>query len=643
MDKSVDSLAEGRKIIKRYSDEMPGSAGVYRMVDAGGQVLYVGKAKHLKNRVSSYLNVAALNTRLQRMIAQTASMEIVTTRSEAEALLLEANLIKKFAPRYNILLKDDKSFPYILLSGDHEFSRISKHRGAKTQKGKYFGPFVSAGAVDETITLLQKAFLLRSCSDNIFKNRTRPCMLYQIKRCSAPCVGKIQKKDYDALVDQAKAFLSGNSRGMQDKLVAEMQGLSLQMHYEKARIIRDRIRALAQVQQQQNAAIGDADIIALARDQNACCIQLFSYRGGRNYGNRTWFPANAAQESDAEIIRNFIGQYYQSHPVPALILTSHLLEEAALLEEALKLNHDYKIEIVHPLRGEKREVVNEALRNAQEALARHLSIHATQAAVLEGVQKLFGLEELPQRIEVYDNSHISGTHAVGAMIVAGTEGFIKSEYRKFNMTSSDVILAGWPKGQKSGDLVPHSENPTPPLKAGGAGGDDYAMLREVLTRRFKKLQEIDGDAIMPSLVLIDGGAGQISTASAVLADLGIQNIVYIGIAKGPDRNAGREQFFIPGKEPFQLPENDPVLHYLQRLRDEAHRFAIGAHRNKRSAAISKSELDEIPFIGPGRKKALLHHFGSARAVSAAGIDELQKVEGISKSTAKVIYEHFHGE
>jgi excinuclease ABC subunit C len=615
---SPESLEAGRAIIKRYCTDMPGAPGVYRMVDEAGAVLYVGKAKHLKNRVTSYLNVGALNTRQQRMIAQTASMEIVTTRSEAEALLLEANLVKKFSPRYNILLKDDKSFPFIFFSGDHEFARISKHRGAKTKKGKYFGPFVAAHAVNETITLLQKAFLLRSCSDTIFKNRTRPCMLYQIKRCSAPCVGKIKKESYDELVSQSQAFLSGKSRQIQQELIAEMQDLSLKMHYEKATVIRDRIKALAQVTQQHGMhtdSVGDADVIALARDRDVCCIQLFSYRAGYNYGNRVWFPANAAQASDAEVLRNFIGQHYQTHPAPGLILTSHMLEEATLLEEALRLNNEYKIEIVHPLRGDKRELIEQASRNAREALVRHLSMHVAQTEVLEGVQKLFGLDELPQRIEVYDNSHISGTDAVGAMIVAGQEGFTKNEYRQFNIKQESI-----------------------------KPGDDYAMLREVLTRRFKRLQEeAADDNKVPDLVLIDGGAGQLSVATQVFADLGVENIPYAGIAKGPDRNAGREQFFIPGKEPFQLPQDDAVLHYLQRLRDEAHRFAIGAHRNKRSKGMQQSELDSIPFIGPARKKALLLHFGSAKAVAAAGIEEIEKVEGISKTTAKVIYDHFHGE
>jgi excinuclease ABC subunit C len=550
-------------------------------------------------------------------------MEIITTRSEAEALLLEANLIKKFSPRYNILLKDDKSFPYILFSGDHEFSRISKHRGPKTRKGKYFGPFVSARAVDETLTLLQKAFLLRPCADTIFKNRTRPCLQYQIKRCSAPCVNKISKENYTQLVEQAQAFLSGKSRQIQDELVSEMQQLSLQMHYEKASVIRDRIRALTQMQQQQGvvtAAIGDADIIACERKGADCCVQIFSFRGGRNYGNRTWFPAHTLNHSDSNIISNFIGQYYQTQPVPPLILTSHLLEEAELLEEALRLNTDYKVEIAYPLRGEKRELVEQVQRNAKEALVRYISVNATQREVMEGVQKLFGLDDVPQRIEVYDNSHIMGSHAVGGMIVAGAEGFMKNEYRKFDIKRTET---------------------TP--------GDDYAMMREVLTRRFRRLQESQDDdkpsdeaAKKPDLVLIDGGLGQLNAATQVFEDLGVQGIVYVGIAKGPDRNAGREQFFMPGKEPFQLPPDDPVLHYLQRLRDEAHRFAIGAHRNKRSKSMRTSELDAIAFIGPGRKKALLHHFGSAGAVAAASIDDIQKVPGISKSMAQIIYQHFHG-
>jgi len=592
---------------------------VYRMIGADGNVLYVGKAKNLKNRVSNYVQVEAMNTRLQRMVAQTVAMEIVTTRSEAEALLLEANLIKKFMPRYNILLRDDKSFPYIFFSGDHEFARIGKHRGAKTRRGKYFGPFVSAHAVNDTISLLQKAFLLRPCADTVFKNRTRPCLQYQIKRCSAPCVGKIGQEEYAGLVVQAQAFLSGKNRQIQEELIAQMQAHSMKMEFEKARVLRDRIRALSTVQQQNGLSaqgVGDADVIALTRGAgDMVCIQLFSIRGGRNYGNKTWFPANTQSYNDAEILRNFIGQFYQTHSAPGLILVSHLLDEAHLLEEALRLSNPYKIEIAYPLRGEKRDMVDMAVRNAREALTRHVSMSQVQREVLEGVQKLFGLDEPPERIEVYDNSHISGTSAVGAMIVAGPEGFIKPQYRQFNIRGEDL-----------------------------APGDDYAMLRQVLTRRFARLQEQQRqgeDVAVPDLVLIDGGVGQLSAASAVFEELGITDIPYAGIAKGPQRNAGREHFFLPGRAPFQLAIDDAVLHYLQRLRDEAHRFAIGTHRNKRSKSVQLSELDAIPLIGPRRKKALLLHFGSASAVSAASQEEIARVEGISKSTAKVIYDYFH--
>ncbi len=618
MEIPTPSIEHGRSVIKRYLDTMPGAPGVYRMLDASGNVLYIGKARHLKNRVQNYVNVDALATRLQRMVAQTATMEITTTRSEAEALLLEANLVKKLSPRYNILLKDDKSFPYIFLSGDHAYPRLAKHRGAKTKKGKYFGPFTSASAVNETITLLQKAFLLRPCSDNVFKNRTRPCLQYQIKRCSAPCVSKIGEEDYKALVDQAQAFLSGKSRQIQDELVREMQDESLKLNYEKARMIRDRIRAIAHVQQHGNTTgVVDADVIALAREGKHCCIQLFSIRGGRNYGNRVWFPQHTAPFGDGDVLSSFIGRLYQTQPPPGLIFTSHLIEDASVLEEALRLNTDYKVEITHPMRGEKRELVDEALRNAQEALRRQMTMQLAAGAVLEGVRNVFGLDELPTRIEVYDNSHISGTNAVGAMIVAGPEGFMKNEYRQFSIKSEDV-----------------------------APGDDYAMLREVLTRRFRRLQEMDEaeeKGKKPDLVLIDGGAGQLGIAQQVFEDLGVQGVVLASIAKGPDRNAGREWFHMPGREPFQLPADDATLHFLQRVRDEAHRFAIGSHRNKRSKAMHQSELDAIPAIGPSRKKALLHHFGSAKAVANASEQDIRKVPGISINMAKVIYGHFHGD
>ncbi|MFO0388711.1 MAG: excinuclease ABC subunit UvrC [Alphaproteobacteria bacterium] len=618
MNEKIPSLAQGTANIKRHQQNMPDAPGVYRMIDAAGNTLYIGKAKNLRARVASYVNASALNTRLQNMVSQVEVMDVTTTRSEAEAFLLEANLIKKFLPRYNILLKDDKSFPYIFFSGDHSYSRISKHRGAKTKKGKYFGPFVSAHAVNDMLVLLQKAFLLRPCSDNIFKNRTRPCLQYQIKRCSAPCVGKITPEDYANLVSQAQAFLSGKNQQVRDHLTEEMQSLSLKMEYEKARVVRDRIRVINTVQQQLSVAastIGNADVIALARDAGSACIILFSVRGGRNYGSKTWFPAHTTTYTDEEILTSFIGQFYQAQPIPNLILVSHVLKESALLEDALRMNTDYKVDIAYPLRGDKREFVDMAAKNAAEALQRHISIHVSQREVLQKVQSLFGLDEMPKRIEVYDNSHISGTNAVGAMIVAGAEGFMKAEYRKFNIKQSEIVP-----------------------------GDDYGMLREVLTRRFSKLQEESEDsAKIPDLVLIDGGAGQLSVATKVFEELGISDIPYVAISKGEDRNAGREFFHMVGKEAFQLPHESPVLHFLQRIRDEAHRFAIGTHRSKRAKSMQVSELDAIPFIGPHRKKALLQHFGSVRELSGASITEIEKVEGISKSIARQIYEHFHGE
>ncbi len=611
---SEESLSSGRKIIKSYANGLSHSSGVYRMIGANDDTLYVGKAKSLKNRVMNYINTSALNTRLQRMISMTVKMEIITTRSEAEALLLEANMIKKYSPRYNILLKDDKSFPYIALSVSHDFPRIYKHRGAKESKEKYFGPFVSAGAVDETITLLQKAFLLRNCSDNIFKNRTRPCLQYQIKRCSAPCVNYISKEDYADLNRQAQDFLSGKSRQIQEELLQQMQAASIAMDYEKAGTIRDRIRSITQVQQQSklnSSTIEDADLIAIARDGDNCCVQIFSFRGGRNYGSKNYFPSNTHEHKSSEVISSFIGQFYQSQPVPKLILVSEELDDTELLEEALRLSNDYMVNIVFPQRGDKRELMEQALRNAKEALVRHLASSVSQKKALQAVQELFCLDDIPKRIEVYDNSHISGTNSVGAMIVAGENGFIKNQYRKFDIKRADTV-----------------------------GGDDYAMLREVLTRRFKRLQEEKDNK--PDLVLIDGGAGQLSIATQVFEELGISDIIYVGIAKGEDRNAGREHFFMTSREAFQLPVNDPVLHYLQRLRDEAHRFAIGAHRNKRSKSMQVSELDVITGIGAARKKALLHHFGSARAVAAASIEEIASVEGISKEKAAAIYRHFHG-
>lgn len=620
MEETSNPLEEGRQVIRRMLAELPHTPGVYRMLDKDGKPLYIGKAKQLKNRVANYVNVGALNTRLQRMVSLTASMEIITTRSEAEALLLEANLIKKHMPRYNILLRDDKSFPYIMLSGDHAFPRISKYRGSTTGKGKFFGPFVAARAVDESIVFLQKAFLLRNCSDTIFKNRTRPCLQYQIKRCSAPCVGKINEEDYAKLTKQAEDFLRGKSQAVQQELTQQMQLLSQTMQFEKAGVLRDRIKALNQIQQGQAISaqgLGDADVIALARESlsgswGMACIQLFSFRSGRNYGSKCYFPQHTQGGSDSDIISTFIGQFYQRQPVPPLLLVSHLLEETSLLEEALQLHTNHKVDIVMPLKGSKRETVEQALRNAHEALSRHLAVNVSQREVIKKLREVMGMEEAPDRIEIYDNSHISGTSAVGAMVVAAREGFVKNAYRTFNI--------------KNEELTP---------------GDDYAMMREVLTRRFKRLQTEENDANRPDLVLIDGGAEHLKVGRKVFEELGVQGICLAAIAKGVDRNAGREWIHLVDREPFQLPIDDPVLHYLQRLRDEAHRFAIGTHRNKRSKTMQVSALDEIPSVGAARKKALLQHFGSVRDLSGASIDDIAKVEGISKTMAKIIYDYFH--
>ena len=638
-----NTLAIGREIIRKFVENLPHCAGVYRMLDTGGNPLYIGKAKSLKNRVSNYVNAAALNTRLQRMISLTKSMEFTPTRSEAEALLLEANLIKKFSPRYNVLLKDDKTFPYIFFSGEHDFPRISKYRGARAERGKYFGPFVSAGAVDEAITTLQKAFRLRPCTDNIFKNRTRPCLQYQIKRCSAPCVDYISKADYTELTRQAQDFLKGKSRQIQDELLKEMQSASEQMDYEKASVLRDRIKSLTQVQQQSKlsaAGLEDADIIALVRDAGEACVQIITFRAGQNYGSKNYFPSNTKDLSDGEILSSFIAQFYSGQPAPKLILVSAELEDRELLEEALETH------INQPQRGEKHDLITQATASARDALMRHIAGGISQKAALLGVKELFNLPEIPKRIEVYDNSHIQGTNQVGVMIVAGVDGFIKGQYRKFDIgkhSSPNRGEAGRGAATQNEKKSHHnhiSPHPNPPPNGEGIGGDDYAMLREVFTRRFKRLK--DEPENTPDLVLIDGGLGQVSSAKQVFDELQISHIKYVGIAKGVDRNAGREWFFIDGKTPFQLPENDPTLYYLQRLRDEAHRFAIGAHRDKRSKTMQVSELDLITGIGASRKKALLHHFGSARAVAAASISEIGQVAGISQAVAKKIYQHFHG-
>lgn len=594
-------------IIREYLKDMPTSSGVYRMLDKDGSVLYVGKAKNLKNRVGNYVSTAGLSTRIMKMVALTASMEIVTTDTEAEALLLEANLIKKLKPRYNILLRDDKSFPYILISGDHEYPQITKHRGSRDRKGNYFGPFASAGAVNETLTILQKAFLLRPCSDTYFRSRSRPCLQYQIKRCSAPCVRYISPEDYVGLVKDAELFLRGKSREIQQDMARQMQEASAQRHYEEAAVLRDRIAALTRVQHEQNliaTGLQDADVVALYREGEHSCIQVFFYRGGQNFGNKSYFPSHEADSTDSEILSAFIEQFYLTQTPPKILLVSHQLDDAPVFDAA------FKTEIQHPQRGEKKEVMNRAIINAREGLVRHISEHASNLSLLKKVAELFELSEPPERIEVYDNSHISGTHMVGAMVCASSRGFDKQHYRRFNIRRTEL-----------------------------APGDDYAMMREVLTRRFKRLQKEEQP--MPDLVLIDGGEGQLKIATEVLTELGV-NIIYAAISKGVDRNAGREWFHVPGRAPFQLPLGDPLLHYLQRLRDEAHRFAIGSHRIKRQNAIRESSLDSIPSIGATRKRALLQHFGSNKGVESATISELEQVEGISRKVAEKIYNYFRG-
>ncbi|MBY0354486.1 MAG: excinuclease ABC subunit UvrC [Rickettsiales bacterium] len=612
-----DNAPVGADYIRHLVKTLPSSPGVYRMLDEGGQVLYVGKAKNLRNRVQNYVNASGLSSRIMKMVWLTRQMEIVQTASEAEALLLEANLIKTLLPRYNILLRDDKSYPFIRLS-HHIYPRIVKHRGAQDKKEIYFGPFASAGAVNQTLAILHRAFLLRPCADTVFKNRTRPCLQYQIKRCSAPCVAKVSVVEYAQQVEDATRFLSGKSREVQDALLARMQAYSEAEEFEKAAALRDRIRALTQVQQEQALQVDglvDADVIALHLEGGMCCIQIFFFRGGQNFGNRSFFPLIKPDNQPDEIVETFIGQFYQSHPAPHEILLSHAVPDPLMLSEALSLTTRYQVKLSQPMRGPRRQAVEQALKNAQMALHLHQAERASQNKLLALCAEAFALTEPPRRIEVYDNSHISGTHAVGAMIVAGPEGFEKSHYRRFTMRNSEL---------------------TP--------GDDYAMMREVLTRRLGRLQQEDPDrtqGMWPDFLLIDGGAGHLHIVTEVMEELGISDLSVACIAKGPDRNAGREQFFMPGRAPFQLPPEAPVLHYIQRLRDEAHRFAIHSHRMKRAKAMVNSPLDAIGGIGPSRKRALLHHFGSAKGVESATLESLENVPGVNRAVAKRIYDHFH--
>ena len=609
---------KGVAVIETALETMPANPGVYRMLDAKGDALYVGKARSLKKRVTSYAQIARLPERLRRMVSETVSMEIITTHTEAEALLLEANLIKRLKPRFNIVLRDDKSYPWLMLTEDHPYPQIAKHRGARTRKGSYWGPFASAWAVNQTVTAMQRVFLLRSCADTVFVNRTRPCLLHQIKRCSAPCVGRISEEEYGRLVTQAKSFLAGKSGVVQQELAAEMERAAETLEFERAAAVRDRIRGLTFVQGNDvvnPASLEDADVIAAWQSAGQTCVQVFFVRGGRNNGNRAFFPTHARAEETPEVLGAFIAQFYDDKPPPPLVLLSHAVPEQDLVAEALSLKASRRVEIAVPQRGEKHAVVEHAHTNAREALERKLAESAGQAKLLEAVAALFGLPSTPVRIEIYDNSHIMGTNPYGVMVVAGPEGFVKGGYRKFGIR---------------GPIAP---------------GDDFAMMKEVLTRRFTRgLKERSEGAPAedwPDIVLIDGGAGQLSATRSVLDELGVDDVKLIAIAKGVDRDAGREWFHTDGMTAFQLPPRDPVLYFLQRLRDEAHRFAITTHRASRSKAIRVSELDEIAGIGSARKRALLNHFGSSRGVKMAGLGDLESAPGISRETARRVYAHFH--
>ncbi|MCM0032797.1 excinuclease ABC subunit UvrC [Sandarakinorhabdus limnophila] len=608
----------GVATIRRVVKTLPLKPGVYRMLDASGDVLYVGKARTLKQRVTNYTQVTRLPRRLQRMVAQTRAMEIVTTNSEAEALLLEAQLIKRYRPAYNVLLRDDKSFPFILLREDHDFPRISKHRGARAAKGSYYGPFASAGAVNATLNALQKVFLLRSCTDSFFANRSRPCLLYQIKRCSAPCVGRIDDVGYAELVEDAKGFLSGRTQEAQKKLAEAMQSAAEAMDFETAAVLRDRLKALTFIQGSQainaEGATSEADVIAMATDGGAMCVQIFFIRGGQNWGHRSFFPGHTEGVDEAEVLQSFLAQLYEELPPPRELLLDRTLPEAELLALALSVKAGRKVSLRHAQRGPARKLVEQAQRNAEEAIQRRRAETTTQGKLLRELAEIFELDAPPARIEIYDNSHIQGTNALGAMVVAGPDGFQKGQYRKFNMKDESI---------------------TP--------GDDFAMMKGMLHRRFARLEAEDPDresGNWPDLCLIDGGKGQVSAVMSALAELGV-DVPIVGVAKGPDRNAGRETFYLPSGREFTLPPNAPVMFFLQRLRDEAHRFAIGAHRAKRAKSITQSPLDEVPGIGPARKKALLMHFGTSRAVKGATLEDLERAPGISSQMALAIWQHFH--
>ncbi|WP_138465080.1 excinuclease ABC subunit UvrC [Poseidonocella sp. HB161398] len=616
-DSSPETPLTGHARIADYLRNLETAPGVYRMLDEQQRVLYVGKARNLKARVSSYARPHGHSPRIARMISETASMMFLTTRTETEALLLEQNLIKQLKPRYNVLLRDDKSFPNIHVTG-HAFPQIAKHRGKKSAPGKYYGPFASAGAVNRTLNQLQKVFLLRNCTDSQFESRTRPCLLYQIKRCAAPCVGLVSEAEYRGLVKDAEDFLAGRSTKVQAQLAEEMQKASEAMEFERAAALRDRIRAMTQVQTSQGInprGVAEADIIALHAENGQACVQVFFIRANQNWGNRDYYPRVGEGVSETEIMEAFIGQFYSDREPPRQLLLSHGIEDEDLMLEALAQKAGRKVEIAVPQRGEKAELIAGAARNARESLARRMSETATQGKLLRGVAEAFGLDGPPARIEVYDNSHIQGTNAVGGMIVAGPEGFLKNQYRKFNIRGED--------------LVP---------------GDDFGMMKEVLTRRFKRLLKEDPDrtlGLWPDLLLIDGGAGQVSAVAEIMREFGVEDVPMVGVAKGIDRDAGKEEFHRVGQRPMALRHNDPVLYFIQRLRDEAHRFAIGTHRAKRAKAMGATPLDEVPGVGASRKRALLAHFGSAKAVSRANLADLRAVEGISDNMAQKIYDFFN--
>jgi len=635
LEDEADSLAAGRAAILRYVKLAPSRPGVYRMIDARGDVLYVGKAKSIKKRIAAYARPTGLDTRIERMIAATRTLEFIVTRTETEALLLEANLIKRLRPRFNVVLRDDKSFPYILITSDHWAPQILKHRGARTRPGHYFGPFASVWAVNRTVNALQRAFLLRSCSDPFFESRTRPCLLYQIKRCAAPCTKDIDFQDYAVLVREANEFLSGRSKRVKDELAAEMEKASAALDFERAAIYRDRLAALSAIQSHQGVnprGVEEADVFAVHQQGGFSCVEVFFFRTGQNWGNRSYFPKADRSLGAGEVLTAFLAQFYDDKPPPRLILISHAIADRALLAQALSTKSGHKVEVLLPQRGEKKDLVEHALANAREALGRKLAETTSQQKLLRQLAETFELPRVPRRIEVYDNSHIQGANAVGAMIVAGAEGFRKSQYRKFNIRSADL---------------------TP--------GDDFAMMREVLERRFKRLlaeaprpsegagnggtaevAEADekDESPWPDLVLIDGGQGQLTASREVLAGLGV-DVPLIAIAKGPDRDAGRETFFLPGRDSFKLPPRDPVLYFVERLRDEAHRFAVGSHRARRKRDLREAGLQEIAGIGPTRKRALLHYFGTLKSIERASVTDLMQVDGISAETARRIYEFFH--